>query len=106
MNTTTRKHSKQILEQVKEQLRKGQLVESLAEQQAGPRQDVVRQLVHRQQLTHLDKVLRQLHPADVAWVMENLSHDDRLRVWQMQLATRGGIIPTSLGVPRILNGDV
>jgi len=88
----TRKHSKQILQQVKEQLRKGQLVESLAEQQAGPRQDVVRQLVHRQQLTQLDKVLKQLHPADVAWVMENLSHEDRLLVWHMQLGTRGGLI--------------
>jgi len=96
MNTNTRKHSKHMLEQVKEQLRKGQLVENLveqqAEQQAGPRQEVVRQLVHRQQLTHLDKVLKQLHPADVAWVMENLSQEDRLLVWHMQLGTRGGVI--------------
>lgn len=92
MHTSTRKHSERILEQVKEQLKKGRLVENLAGQQAGPNKEVVTQLVHRQQLTQLDKVLDLLHAADVAWVMENLSHDDRLLVWERQVSNRGGQI--------------
>ncbi len=90
MQTTSEKHEKRILEQVREQIDKGRLVENLARHQAGPREDVVSQLVHRQQQTHLEKFLSNLHTADVAWVLENLTQEDRQLVWQMQLPIRGG----------------
>lgn len=92
MNRISRQHSKQILAQVREKIERGQLLEKMAEQQQGPRQDVVKQLVHRQQLTQLDKLLRQMHPADVGWVMENLAQEDRLLVWQLQAPLRGGLV--------------
>lgn len=94
MNTTKRKRSTEILVQVKEQLDKSRLVESVTEQQAQqrPHEDVVKQVVHRQQLAHMDKLLAQQHPADVAWVMENLSPEDRLLVWNIQAPSRGGLI--------------
>ena len=92
MNTTMKQHRKQILGHVREQIEKGRLLESMAGQQAGPRQDVVRHLVHRQQLTQLDKLLERLHPADVAWVIETLSPEDRMLVWRLQAPHRGGLI--------------
>ncbi len=92
MNKSSKQHSKQILAHVREQIEKGRLLETMASQQAGPRQDVVKSLVHRQQLNQLDKVLNQLHPADVAWVMESLSQEDRMLVWHLQAPIRGGLV--------------
>lgn len=87
-----RKHSEATLAHVREQIEKFYLIENMSHQQTGPRQDVVQHLVERQQKVHLGHVLEKLHFADVAWVIENLSARDRLLVWQLQAAERGGRI--------------
>jgi len=93
MSSKQQHHSQRILAAVKQALDKGRLVENLARQQnEGPHRTVVENLVHRQQLAHLDKILKQLHPADTAWVIENLSPEDRQLVWRLQAAQRGGDI--------------
>ncbi|MGR9046561.1 MAG: magnesium transporter, partial [Gammaproteobacteria bacterium] len=75
---------------------KGRLVETLVHQQRGQNQNVVEELVHRQQQAHLDKLLSNLHAADVARVMESLPQEDRQLVWHLQAPRRGGEILSEL----------
>jgi magnesium transporter len=100
MNTSSQQHSQRILQAVKYSLDKGRLVENLARQQnAGPQRMVVESLVHRQLLAHLGNTLSQLHPADTAWIIENLPSDDRQLVWRLQAPHRGGDILLELSDP-------
>ncbi len=71
------------LSQVVDLLNRHRLVEDLAHRQDGPQQDVVENLVHRQNLTELQRKLEDLHPADVAHILEALPLHDRLLVWQL-----------------------
>jgi magnesium transporter len=80
------------LKQVVKLLRKHQLVKSLVERQDMPRQDLVEGLVEKQNLTELQKKLDQLHPADVAYVLEALPLEERLAVWDLVKAERDGEI--------------
>jgi magnesium transporter len=65
-------------------LRRHQVLQELALRQQGPedRRDLVEQLQQRQNLAELDKRLRTLHPADLAYVLEVLPPEDRQLVWQ------------------------
>ena len=92
MNTLATNHSHQILKQVQQAIDKGRLVETLTKQQTGAHQAVVEQLTHRQQQSHLEKILSTLHAADVARVIESLSPEDRMIVWEIELSKRGGMI--------------
>jgi magnesium transporter len=56
------------------------ILESLAHRQEGPRRDLVTQMQHRQNLTELNKHLRALHAADIAYVLESLPPEDRATV--------------------------
>jgi magnesium transporter len=80
------------LKQVVKLLRKHQLVKGLVERQDMPRQDLVEGLVEKQNLTELQKKLDQLHPADVAYVLEALPLEERLAVWDLVKAERDGEI--------------
>jgi magnesium transporter len=80
------------LKQVVELLRKHQLVKSLVERQDMPRHDLVESLVEKQNVTELQKKLDQLHPADVAYVLEALPLAERLAVWDLVKAERDGDI--------------
>nr|WP_308417827.1 magnesium transporter [Microvirgula aerodenitrificans] len=57
-----------------------------------PRQQLVENLVHKQHSAELSKKLDQLHPADVAYILESLPLDERLRVWDLVKADRDGDI--------------
>ena len=92
MEPTSQQRLHHIFAQVEAVIAKGRLVETVAHQQQGRRQQVVEGLVHRQQQAQLDKVLRGLHPADVARVMENLPQEDRKLIWHLQAPSRGGAI--------------
>jgi magnesium transporter len=92
MNTPATNHSHQILKQVQQAIDKGRLVETLTKQQTRAHQAVVEQLTHRQQQSHLEKILSTLHAADVARVIESLSPEDRMTVWEIELSKRGGMI--------------
>ncbi|CDF82966.1 Mg transporter MgtE [Pseudomonas knackmussii B13] len=80
------------LNQVVELLNKHKLVEDLAHRQEGQHQGLVENLVHRQNLAELQRKLDDLHPADIAHILESLPLDDRLTVWQLVKAERDGDI--------------
>ena len=80
------------LKQVVELLRKHRIVKSLVERQAMPHHDLVESLVEKQNVAELQKKLEQLHPADVAYVLEALPLEERLAVWDLVKAERDGEI--------------
>jgi magnesium transporter len=80
------------LQQVISLLEKHKLVESLVHKQDMPKHDLVESLVHKQNISELQKKLDVLHPADVAYILEALPLDDRLKVWDLVKAERDGEI--------------
>ena len=80
------------LKQVVALLRKHQLVQSLVERQEMPRHELVESLVEKQNVTELRVKLDQMHPADVAYVLEALPLAERLTVWDLVKAERDGEI--------------
>jgi magnesium transporter len=57
-----------------------------------PKQKLIKNLVQKQNLSALGKLLNSLHPADVAFILESLPLDDRLIVWDLVRADRDGEI--------------
>ncbi|MBB4865479.1 magnesium transporter [Pseudomonas nitritireducens] len=80
------------LNQVVDLLHKHKLVEDLTHRQEGQHQDLVENFVHRQNLAELQRKMDELHPADIAHILESLPLDDRLTVWQLVKAERDGDI--------------
>ncbi|BBP02794.1 magnesium transporter MgtE [Sulfuriferula plumbiphila] len=80
------------LDQVVSLLRKHHLVANLVHKQDMPHHDLVEGLVHKQHLAELHTVLDDMHPADVARVLEALPLGDRLLVWDLVKAERDGEI--------------
>lgn len=80
------------LQQVINLLEKHKLVENLVHKQDMPKHDLVEGLVHKQNLQELQNRLDNLHPADVAYILEALPLHDRLRVWELVKAERDGEI--------------
>jgi magnesium transporter len=80
------------LQRVTELLHKHEVVESLVHRSQGPRQELVESLVHRMHLLELRKQLEELHPADVAHILESLPVEQRLTVWDLVEAEREGEI--------------
>ena len=76
------------LAQVQTLLAKMRLVEELVHKQGGPRQDLVENLVHKQNLAELQRKLVDLHPADIAYILEALPLDERRLVWRPGRARR------------------
>lgn len=80
------------LAQVVDLLHRHRLVENLAHRQDASNQEVIDDLVRRQNLTELQRKLDELHPADIAYILEALPLDERLTVWQLVKAERDGDI--------------
>src|SRR3954469_6848384 len=80
------------LKQVVELLRKRQLDRSAEEREGTSRQDIVDNLVEKHNIGELRSMLDQLHPADVAYVLEALPLEERLAVWDLVKADRDGEI--------------
>ena len=57
-----------------------------------PKHSLVEMLVHKQNLAELQKKLDELHPADVAYILEALPIEERLQVWDLVKAERDGEI--------------
>jgi len=86
------KNLQELLEQVIDLLKKQQLVETLVHKQDTPRQELVQSLVERQHLAELQNKLDSLHPADVAFILENLSLKQRKIVWDLVKVEHDGAI--------------
>ena len=80
------------LKQVVGLLRKHELARSAAERADTPGRELVESLGETQSFTELQKKLDQLHPADVAYVLEALPLEERLAVWDLVKAERDGEI--------------
>lgn len=78
------------LEQIVYLLRKYKLVEGLVRLQDSPRQDLVESAIQKKNLASLQKVLDQLHPADIAYILEALPLEDRLFLWDLVKAENDG----------------
>lgn len=82
----------QHLREVQELLSRHKLVEGLVHRQDMPRHELVENLVHKQHVAELQTKLDELHPADIAYVLEALPLDERLFVWDLVKAERDGEI--------------
>jgi magnesium transporter len=72
-------------------------VEELAQKQASPEQAHTRRTleesgIHQQNFAALQAKLDELHPADVAYILESLPLEARLQVWELVKAERDGDI--------------
>lgn len=82
----------ETLDQVVSLLKKHQLVENLVHKQEMLKHDLIETIVHRQNKTELQNILNDLHPADVAHILEALPLDDRLYLWDLVKVDRDGEI--------------
>ncbi|HSD42979.1 MAG TPA: magnesium transporter [Burkholderiales bacterium] len=89
----------QDLDDVRELLRRHRLVESLVERQPMRKHELVETLVHKQHLAELRAKLDEMHPADVAYILEALPIEERLTVWDLVKAERDGEILLELSEP-------
>ncbi|MBL8260502.1 MAG: magnesium transporter [Candidatus Competibacteraceae bacterium] len=81
----------ELLRHIVKLLEKHRLVETLVERdRTSPRHELIESLVHRQHLVELQLKLRSLHPADIAYILEALPHEDRLLIWRQIEEERGG----------------
>ena len=87
-----KEHVEDSLEQVMGLISRHKLVESLVHKQDMPKHELIESLVHKQNLVELTKKLDNLHPADVAYILEALPLEDRLLVWDLVKAERDGEI--------------
>ena len=90
--TRTSEHPEDGIRQVMDLIARQRLVENLVRKQDMPRHELVESLVHKQNIVELQKKLDQLHPADVAHILEALPLEDRLLVWDLVKAERDGDI--------------
>ena len=82
----------QELREVQELLARHRVVEGLVHRQQMPRHELVENLVHKQHIAELRHKLDELHPADIAYILEALPLDERLFVWDLVKADRDGEI--------------
>lgn len=69
--------------QVLELLQRHRLIEESVARQGSDHQDRVDALVQQQHLAELQQTLAELHPADIAYILEAVPLEDRLTVWQL-----------------------
>ena len=81
-----------LLREVRALLERQRVIENLVSRQEGPKQHLVQTLTERQHLAEMQKRLAASHPADVAFVLQSLPVEDRMRVWNQVWHQRGGAI--------------
>lgn len=81
-----------FVEEVRSLLQRQRMVEGLVTKQAGPKQEMLEMLTYRQHLAEMQNRLASRHPADIAFVLESLPMEDRLRIWNQVWQLRGGTI--------------
>ncbi len=96
MDTTqeTRYHRevRATLDQVVELLDKQALVKELSSKQATHQQGLVETLVVRQQAAQIERRIEQLHPADLAFLIEGLPPARRTTIWDLVGRERRGAV--------------
>ena len=82
----------QHLREVQGLLTRQKVVEDLVHRQDMPRHELVETLVHKQHEAGLRVKVDELHPADIAYILEALPLEERLYVWDLVKAERDGEI--------------
>lgn len=77
------------LQQVIHLLNKHKLVSELVHKQNMPKHDLVETLVHKQHLVELHGILSRLTADEIASIIEHLSDEQKLLVWEQVQADRG-----------------
>ncbi len=83
------------LHQVQHLLEKQALVETLVHNQEfarDERHELLDKMLHKRHLAELREKLNELHPADIAYILESLPIEQRLLVWDLVKADRDGEI--------------
>lgn len=101
-------HLEQARAQVIELLTRQAVERELVSRSESRRQDVVAQLVARQQQAALEQRLAHFHPADIAFVLESLTPEARRMAWALVRPERRGsvLLETADGVRRSLIEDM
>jgi magnesium transporter len=73
----------ELIQQINHLLDKHKLVEEHVDTQDIPKQKLIKNLVNKQNLRKLEVLLNDIHPADVADILESLPIDIRLIVWDL-----------------------
>ena len=85
--------AQEALIEIQELLRRARLVETVVHNQVMDKHELVENLVYRQNSAKLGARLDELHPADVAYILEALPRDDRIAIWDLiKSAERDGEI--------------
>jgi magnesium transporter len=79
-------------EQIIDLLKKHELVATLVRKQQSPRQSLLQSLVEKQNVTELKQKLQQLHPADIAFILERLPLTQRKFIWDLVKVEHYGAI--------------
>ena len=108
-NENERKESLSIvIEQINNLLEKHKIVETLVEKQDAPKQKIIKNLVNKQNINKLERLLANLHPADIADILESLPIEGRLIVWDLVKVESDGdiLVEVSDAVRQTLIADM
>ena len=108
-NESERKESLSIvIEQINNLLEKHKIVETLVEKQDLPKQKIIKNLVNKQNINKLERLLANLHPADIADILESLPIEGRLIVWDLVKVESDGdiLVEVSDAVRQTLIADM
>ncbi len=81
---------KSTFDEIVDLIHKQEVISNLVQRTESHRHDLVQSLVEKQQLTALKQKLRQLHPADIAFVLEGLPLAQRQLIWNLLDITQRG----------------
>ena len=79
---TTGGHPSGALDEIVRMLDQHRVLDDLARRQDTPNRELVEELQHRQNLVALQRRVRAMHAADLAFVLESLPRDARFAVWR------------------------
>ena len=108
-NESERKESLSIvIEQINNLIEKHKIVEPLVEKQDAPKQKIIKNLVNKQNINKLERLLANLHPADIADILESLPIEGRLIVWDLVKVESDGdiLVEVSDAVRQTLIADM
>jgi magnesium transporter len=98
----------EIIDQINELLDNSKLVNDVNEKQDLPKQRLIKNLVDKKNIKKLQNLLNELHPADIADILESLPIETRLTVWDLIKTENDGdiLIEVSDAVRQTLIADM
>src|SRR5262245_32753931 len=88
-----------LLHEVHSLLDRQKIIERLVSRQEGPTQQLLQTMTERQHLSEMQRHLSSHHPADIAFVLNSLSMEDRLRLWNQIWNPHGAAVLLELSSP-------